>query len=266
MTTYPFLTYEVGRAIQRLPRPVPFIPLFADPERVHHAWLAEQQATATIAPTQETFAQALAAGFAPDRLHLAGWPVRRQFLGADLPPRAATLRNLGLDPDLFTVFVQGGAEGSAAFAQCVAALLAAGVPQILLAVGTNQRLAERFRGMPGVRVVGYTPAIATLMAAADVIAGKAGPNTLIESTMLGKPFLATTYIPGQEEGNLVFIQRHGLGWVALEAREQRRLVEYLMGAPDQLAEMCASVGRYRAWNAAAVERIATIVSDVLVTS
>jgi UDP-N-acetylglucosamine:LPS N-acetylglucosamine transferase len=139
ITTYPFLSYEVKRAIERLPRPVPFIALFADPERVHHAWLTERYATATLAPTYETYLQAITAGFAPDRLHLTGWPVRRQFCGAELPSRAATLGRLCLDPDRFTVFVQGGGDGSAGFAQCVTALLMAGTPQIILAVGTNRR-------------------------------------------------------------------------------------------------------------------------------
>jgi UDP-N-acetylglucosamine:LPS N-acetylglucosamine transferase len=263
ITTYPFLSYEVKRAIDRLPRPVPFIALFADPERVHHAWLTERHTDATLAPTHETYMQALKAGFAPDRLHLTGWPVRRQFCDAELPLRAATLGRLCLDPDRFTVFVQGGGEGSAGFAQCVTALLLAGTPQIILAVGTNQGLGERFRGAPGVRVIPYTSMIAPLMASADLVIGKAGPNTLIESTMLGKPFIATTYIPGQEEGNLTFIQRHGLGWVALDMREQRQLIERLKTTPTQIAEMSASVGRYRAWNAAATELISTVVSAAI---
>src|SRR5215207_7866143 len=139
----------------------------------------------------------------------------------------------------------------------------AGTPQIILAVGTNQRLGERFRGAPGVRVIPYTPMIAPLMASADVVIGKAGPNTLIEATMLGKPFIATTYIPGQEEGNLTFIQRHGLGWAALGMREQRQLVERLIAMPTQIAEMRASVERYRTWNAAATELIATVVSAAI---
>src|SRR5690349_24413536 len=33
ITTYPFLYYEALRAIERLPRPVPFMALFADPDR-----------------------------------------------------------------------------------------------------------------------------------------------------------------------------------------------------------------------------------------
>jgi 1,2-diacylglycerol 3-beta-galactosyltransferase len=85
ITTYPFLSYEVKRAIDRLSRPVPFIALFADPERVHHAWLTERHSVATLAPTHETYMQALKAGFAPDRLHLTGWPVRHTWACVSTP-------------------------------------------------------------------------------------------------------------------------------------------------------------------------------------
>lgn len=263
ITTYPFLSYEAMRAIGRLPQPLPFVALFADPEHVHHAWLTERCAAATLAPTRETYAQALAAGFPPDRLHLSGWPVRRQFYSADRASRAAVLGALGLNPSQFTIFVQGGGEGSAGFARCVTALLAAGAPQLLLAVGTNRRLAEQFRGVPGVRVIPYTRTIAPLMASADIVVGKAGPNTLIESVMLGKPFIATTYIPGQEQGNLAFIRRHGLGWAAPDPRELRQLIECLATSPAQLDAMAASVRRYGDWNAAAGAQIPSIVMRAL---
>src|SRR5262245_4884718 len=69
ITTYPFLSYEVMQAIERLRLRLPFVALFADPECVHHAWLTERRAAATFAPTRETYAQALAARFAPERLY-----------------------------------------------------------------------------------------------------------------------------------------------------------------------------------------------------
>ena len=78
--------------------------------------------------------------------------------------------------------------------------------------------------MPNVATLPHTNDIAPYMAAADIIMGKAGPNILFESVMLGKPFFATTFIPGQEQENLAFIQRHGLGWVALHPEEQRSLL------------------------------------------
>ena len=254
IATHPFLLHAAARAAAR--QPLPCAALFADPERVHATWLAERGAAATLAPTRETYAQAQAAGFPAARLHLSGWPVRRQFWPGAPPPRAATLGGLGFDPARFTAFVQGGGEGSAGFAACVAALLAAGAPQILLAYGTNQSLAARFQGEPRVRAIPFTSHIAPFMAAADLVIGKAGPNALFEAVTLGAPFVATTYIPGQEHGNAAFIERHGLGWAALDARAQHGLLRQLVAEPARLDAMRASVARYRAWNTAAAQRIA----------
>jgi UDP-N-acetylglucosamine:LPS N-acetylglucosamine transferase len=265
LSTFPFLTHTVMRAIRSLARPIPFVMLPTDPDKLHATWLTERGAAATLALTRETYAQMLAAGFAPDRLHLTGWPVRRQFWDDAHAPRAAALAQLGLDPDCFTLFMQGGGEGSAGFARGVEVALAA-VPdriQIILATGTNRGLAERFGGTARVRSIPFTPDIAPLMAAADVVLGKAGPNALFEAVALGKPFIATTYIPGQEHANLAFIQSHGLGWVALEAPAQRQLLAALAANPGQLRSMEASVRRYREWNAAAVASIPQLISGLI---
>ncbi|KPV51144.1 hypothetical protein SE17_22890, partial [Kouleothrix aurantiaca] len=138
----------------------------------------------------------------------------------------------------------------------VEALLAAGAPQILLAYGSNPALAARFQHEPRVRSIPFTPQIAPFMAAADLVIGKAGPNALFEAVTLGTPFVATTYIPGQEQGNAAFIERHGLGWAAMDAREQHGLFRQLVAEPARLAAMRGSIARYREWNTAAMQRLA----------
>jgi len=265
ITTFPFLSYEAAQAIKRLPWPMPFAMLLTDPDRLHATWLTERGAAATFAPTYETYVQARAAGFAPDRLHLTGWPVRRQFYAADSGARTATLARLELDPRRLTLFAQGGGEGSAGFARSVEIALTAAPDgiQIMLAVGTNHRLIERFSSMAQVRTIPYTRDIAPFMAAADAVMGKAGPNMLFEATTLGKPFIATTYIPGQEEPNLAFIQAHGLGWAALGARALRALIAALAADPGKLRAMEETVNRYRAWNAAATATIAARIRAIM---
>src|SRR6185295_2077131 len=83
-------------------------------------------------------------------------------------------------------------------------------------------------------------------------------NTLFEAVTLGKPFIATTHVPGQESGNLDLIARYGLGWIALKAHEQQALIAALVRDRGQLAAMAATVARYRAWNTAATESIGQI--------
>lgn len=63
------------------------------------------------------------------------------------------------------------------------------------------------------RVFGYVTNMEKLMAVADVVVGKAGPNFMFESIMLRKPIIATGCLPGQEDGNLDFIRRRNIGWV-----------------------------------------------------
>jgi UDP-N-acetylglucosamine:LPS N-acetylglucosamine transferase len=263
ISTYPFLTSEVTTVLQRGQHPAPFAMLFADPNRVHHAWLTERQAAAVFAPTRETYAQALEAGFSAQRLHLTGWPVRAQFYRASPYSRQQTLARLGLDQDHFTIFLQGGGEGSAKFVRTVEAVLAVPSVQVILATGTNNALYNRIRGMPRLYALPFTPEIAPYMAAADVVMGKAGPNVLFEAVTLGKPFIATAYIPGQEQANLEFIERHGLGWVALDSGAQTRLVELLASSPARLGKIQLSVNAYRSWNTQSVESIVPLIEDLL---
>ncbi len=275
ITTYPFLSYEVMRVLEQRASRVPLVMLFSDANGVHAAWLSERQAAATFAPTRETYEQALKAGFAPERLHFTGWPVRARFSLPYLFTREArveTLTRLGLDPDRFTVFLQGGGEGAARFSRTIETVLAVdagtgnvdGV-QIILAAGTNRALLTRYKDTPRLAVLPFTPEIAPFMAAADVVMGKAGPNMLFESVTLGKPFIATTYIPGQEQANLPFIQRHGLGWVALHPYEQRALLTALLRDSDRadLTAMSATVDAYRRQNNAATRRIVPLLRALL---
>jgi processive 1,2-diacylglycerol beta-glucosyltransferase len=260
ISTYPFLTYSVKRVLSKWEWHIPFAMLFTDPKDLHAAWMIEKGADMTLAPTRETHAQALAAGFSPERLRMIGWPVRGQFYRAGGQDRAAFLRKIGLDPRKFTVFLQGGGEGSALFGRTVKHVLEAGSNvQIILACGTNELLKVRYNHTPNVRALAFTKEIAPYMAAADVVMGKAGPNMIFETVTLGKPFVATTYIPGQEECNLQLVEHYGLGWVALEPERQGDLIHDLVSTPAKLNAMSATVETYRAWNTAANQTITPIV-------
>ena len=270
LTTYPFLTYEVSRVLKRRSSKVPLALLFADANGVHAAWLTERRVAAVLAPTRETYEQALAAGFPPERLHLTGWPVRAQFsqaYPASSEMQRELLSHIGLMPDRFTIFLQGGSEGAAHVARTIENVLAlrgvTGNVQVVLATGTNVALCERYKNVPNLVALPYTKEIAPYMAAADIIMGKAGPNTLFESVMLGKPFIATAYIPGQEYANLPFIERHGLGWVALQADKQQALLHSLIHNPDRLNSMAASVNAYRQWNVEANQGILPLIRALL---
>jgi processive 1,2-diacylglycerol beta-glucosyltransferase len=270
ITTYPFFSYEVMRLLEQRATTIPLLMLFSDANRVHASWLTEQSAAATLATTRETYEQALAVGFSPERLHLVGWPVRAQFYHSDLSLRELsrrTLTQLHLAPDRCTIFLQGGGEGAARVANTIENMLAIDTLtneiQIILATGTNHNLLARYSNVPNVATLPYTNDIAPYMAAADLVMGKAGPNILFESVMLGKPFIATTYIPGQEQENLAFIQRHGLGWIAIHPEEQRALLVKLIHNPTHLESISSTINTYREWNIKANQHIPPLIHSHL---
>ena len=264
ITTHAFLSYATARVIERLQKRIPLVFQFTDLEQLHMTWFTEKQADAYLAPTSEIFVQAQEQGIDENRLYLAGRPVRRQFLEVSPCERNATLTFLDFDPVVLTIFLQGGAKGSAGVDQTVESILSAGVPvQIILAVGNNNRVASRYAGIKRVRVLPFTEMIAPYMVAADVIAGKAGASFISEAFMLEKPFLVTAFIPGQEAPNLRFIKRHNLGWICLETTAQRELITSIASNPAMITEKVDDIRIYKSWNTRANQDICSIIDRLL---
>lgn len=264
ITTHAMLAYATARAIERLAEPVPLVFQLTDLGQVHKTWFTEKGADAYLAPTREIFAQALAAGIDERRLYLTGRPVRHQFTETPSDSKHETRAALGFDPSIFTIFLQGGAKGSAGVDRMIESLLSSGTPvQILLATGNNKDMAARFAGNRQVYTLPFTENIAPYMAAADVIAGKAGASFISEAFTLEKPFIVTSYIPGQESANLRFIEQHKLGRVCLEPASLQKLLADSAKDPALLSEMISSIRAYNAWNRQANAGICAVIDSLV---
>jgi UDP-N-acetylglucosamine:LPS N-acetylglucosamine transferase len=271
ISTHALLSYAVARANQQTGMHIPLIFQLTDLERVHTTWFIEKCASAYLAPTREIFAQALMQGIDESRLHATGRPVRKQFLQTFGPAsKAEILAGLQLSPDAVTVFLQGGAKGSARIERTIHSIFASGdrnTPiQIILAAGNNSAIVSRFTGIPNLRVLPFTETIAPYMAASDIIVGKAGASFLTEAIMLEKPFLVTTYIPGQEGPNLRFLERYNLGWICLDAGKQQQLLTSIVQNPALLAEKVSSIQSYKTWNISANASIPPIIEKLAAAS
>ncbi|HYT28453.1 MAG TPA: glycosyltransferase [Ktedonobacteraceae bacterium] len=264
ITTHALLSYATARANERRRKRVPLVFQLTDLERLHMPWFTEKRASAYLAPTHEIFSQALTQGIDKSRLYLTGRPVRRQFLEVSPSMRSETLSALKFDPAVFTIFLQGGAKGSARVDRVIEVLLRAGMPmQIILAAGNNKSMASRYTGVKQVRVLSFTETIAPYMAAADVIAGKAGASFISEAFILEKPFIVTTFLPGQETPNLQFVEHHNLGWVCPETTAQKELFTRVASDPGIIAEKVNDIRAYKAWNMQANQDICPIIDQLL---
>jgi len=74
--------------------------------------------------------------------------------------------------------------------------------------------AESISGDLGKVVVvglGFVANMAEYMVAADILVSKAGPGTISEAAALALPVMLTSYLPGQEEGNVDYVVDGGFG-------------------------------------------------------
>lgn len=70
-------------------------------------------------------------------------------------------------------------------------------------------------GVPQAKVtvvgLGFVNNMAEYMVASDILLTKAGPGTISEAAALSLPVMLTSYLPGQEEGNVDFVVNGGFG-------------------------------------------------------
>lgn len=71
--------------------------------------------------------------------------------------------------------------------------------------------AEKLLGKVTVIGLGFISRMAEYMVAADVLVSKAGPGTISEAAALSLPVMLTSFLPGQEEGNIDFVLNGGFG-------------------------------------------------------
>lgn len=103
------------------------------------------------------------------------------------------------------------------------------------------RLAERAEGR--LTVHGFVDNMADWLRCADIVVGKAGPGTIAEATCCAAPLVLTSYLPGQEEGNVEFVVRSGAGSYAPRPRDLAAEIGRLRDDPVALAAMRAASAR-----------------------
>jgi 1,2-diacylglycerol 3-beta-galactosyltransferase len=99
--------------------------------------------------------------------------------------------------------------------------------QLIVIAGRNKSLVTRLKRNARkfhfpIRVLGFTDQVHEIMAESDLIITKAGPGTIAEALAMGLPIIVTSWLPGQEEGNVEFVVRENVGRVS---KEPARVVE-----------------------------------------
>jgi 1,2-diacylglycerol 3-beta-galactosyltransferase len=189
-----------------------------------------------VCGTAHAAEQALAAGFAPERVHRSsGMILRPDFYAPPSADKATLRRAVGLDAHTPTGLVLFGGTGSQVMKRIADRL--PDTPLVLMC-GRNEALAAELRALPARAprvVVGYTTEVARWMQCADFFIGKPGPGSLSEAVQQGLPVIVTrnaSTMP-QERWNTEWVQQHGLGVVKRSFREVPEAVQDLVARLPQ---------------------------------
>eukprot|EP00611_Tribonema_gayanum_P013622 TRINITY_DN2462_c0_g1_i3.p1 TRINITY_DN2462_c0_g1~~TRINITY_DN2462_c0_g1_i3.p1 ORF type:complete len:414 (-),score=53.96 TRINITY_DN2462_c0_g1_i3:562-1803(-) len=157
-------------------------------------------------------------------------------------------------------------------AHSVADQLSADMPlsQLVVVCGRNEAVRAALQARPWppnvqVTVLGFIPHLDMYMAAADVLVTKAGPGTIAEACALGVPLILSSFLPGQESGNVPFVTEGGFGTYEHRPRGIAHAVSALLLDPPRLQEMgrkARSAGRPRATLDIAADLVQTMLPPV----
>ena len=178
-------------------------------------------------------------------LMLAPFPLQKSVVSVRSLDKAGTRRKLDLDPDLFTLQINLGGEGLGSL-YLLESLIRHDVPmQIVIIGGMEKAMMKRIDSIVekakegNVRVYnrGFVSNVDEYLAASDIIAGRAGINTIVEAMYAHRPFLITelvyTVIPSAD-----YVVKHKVGWNC--SGERKESVDIVLGYaknPAMLAEL-----------------------------
>lgn len=215
ITTHPFAATMVGQLKHKgkLDDTV-FFSLITD-YGVHRAYLADNRADGYIVACEDMVEEMERWGIPREKVHPFGIPVHQVFF--EHPPKAQQRESLGLKPDLDTILFMAGSFGVSNIMGLYRDLKESRLPlQAIIITGKNESLYARFQEEIGpqeempTQLLMFTDRVQDYMHAADLLVTKPGGLTVSEALACSLPLAAFDAIPGQEEDNAAFLERHGM--------------------------------------------------------
>ena len=151
---------------------------------------------------------------------------------------------LGLDEDLFTLQINFGGEGLGTTG-LLKELKKSTIPMQILLIGgmddsTKQRLSRIAQDFPPhviVHVIGFVNNVNEYNYAADIIAGRAGINTILEAIYAHRPFLITELVY-TVLASADYVEKYNVGWnAALDFVLQASIINKYANNPGLLDDL-----------------------------
>jgi len=261
VTVHPWANTFALKALG-LDRP-PFINVVTDMVTTHALWY-DNRADLILVPTETARKRAIKYKISPEKVRVVGLPVADEYC-KPMGSKGILRTKLGWPEERPIVLMVGGGEGMGPLAKTAYAIDASGLDVGLVIVcGRNQRLKaslESYHWENPTMIYGFTHDMPDFMRASDYIVTKAGPGTIAEALNAELPIILYSKLPGQEDGNVTFVQEEGAGVWAPNPQDAVRALTRWISRPaerQKVVENCR-----RAGNPEAARTIARIIGEKL---
>ena len=199
-----------------------------------------------LIPTEEGAERVKKMGQPSESILLCPFPLQRSVADEPRLPKQEARRKIGIDENRFTIQLNLGGEGLGSL-DLLEDILREDMPVQVVIIGGINRIMEKklkiitelYRGGKNASVIirGFVDNVSDYLAASDVIAGRAGINTIVEAIYAHRPFLITelVYIVIH---SAEYVEKYKVGWNAAGDREKQiGIIRSLVEHPEKLEEM-----------------------------
>jgi 1,2-diacylglycerol 3-beta-galactosyltransferase len=227
------------------PNRPPFYTVVTDMVTTHALWF-DSRADIIFVPTEQASQRAIAYHMPPEKLEVVGLPVADRYCTPS-GDKQELRRKLGWPVNKPLVLLVGGGDGMGPLGRNARAIDECGLDVALAIVcGRNKKLQdtlESFKWENPAFIYGFTREMPEFMRAADVIITKAGPGTIAEALNANLPIILYSKIPGQEDGNVTFVQSEGAGVWAPKTHIMIKTLTRWISKPDERERVIANARR-----------------------
>jgi 1,2-diacylglycerol 3-beta-galactosyltransferase len=226
----------------------PFINVVTDMATTHALWF-DNRADLILVPTETARRRAIKYKMSDKKVKVVGLPVADKYC-KPLGRKSTQRKKLGWTVDKPIVLMVGGGDGMGPLAKTAYEIDASGLDLGLVIIcGRNQKLKstlESHKWENPVFIYGFTKEMPDFMRASDYIVTKAGPGTIAEALNAELPIILYSKLPGQEDGNVTFVEEEGAGVWAPQPREVVRTLTRWISHPAErkkVIENCRRAGK-----------------------
>lgn len=244
ITVHPFITDMISSLKDAEYINVPLICTMTD-YGPHQAWLADHT-DAFITATPDMTAELTKRGIPEEKIFPYGIPVCQQFF--ESYDKTEFLESIELSANRSTVLLMAGSFGVNSVINLYRDLDKASAEeiadmQLIVITGKNEKLHRAFaqeietnKSLP-TKLVFFTSEVEKYMHSSDLLITKPGGLTVSEAIACNLPLAVFDAIPGQEEDNADFLERHGMGIKLKKGDDIAERVSTLIADGSKLEDM-----------------------------